>query len=315
MAINDQIRDEKLRYDIDREAAKISALSSGKLHKYEYLTGEDILPSNQQQIIEQAKFTYFPLGKAFEKQIKTIENEGKKQVDALESLKPKEEAKPTEDECSNQSRATIIFNELIKKRKDLMKKLYDSVDYNNLKFENVSPTKDVSEYMDSRELFNSIKYNKINFNDMIKRQSEFLNKLNIIKIGSKTLKQKETIGNLEKFSLSREETINFFRDYGKMALDAAYKSKQNETEGKGLKILAPKQMLQRLPIALAQVKAGNNSENLLNEIRQIVYSLYLSKQITKKVHNSIINHQCIKNEYYICKFREQQNTQATHFNT
>ena len=53
---NDQIRDENLQYDIDREAAKISALSSGKLHKYEYLTGEDILPSNQLQIIEQAKF-------------------------------------------------------------------------------------------------------------------------------------------------------------------------------------------------------------------------------------------------------------------
>ena len=123
---------------------------------------------------------------------------------------------------------------------------------------------------------------------MIKRQSEFLNKLSIVKIGNKTLKQKETIGNLEKFSLSREETIKFFRDYGKMVLDAACKSKQNETEGKGLKILTPKQMLQRLPIALAQVKAGNNSENLLNEIRQIVYSLYQSKQITKKVHNSII---------------------------
>ena len=55
-----------------------------------------------------------------------------------------------------------------------------------------------------------------------------------------------------------------------------------------LKILAPKQMLQRLPIALAQVKAGNNSESLLNEIRQIVYSLYQSKQITKKVYNNII---------------------------
>ena len=62
------MRDENLRYDIDREAAKISALSSGKLHKYDYLTGEDILPSNQQQIIEQAKFAYSPLGKAFEKQ-------------------------------------------------------------------------------------------------------------------------------------------------------------------------------------------------------------------------------------------------------
>ena len=80
MTINDQIRDEKLQYDINREAAKISALSSGKIRKYEYLTGEDILPSNQQQIIEQAKFTYSP----FEKQIKTIEDQGQKQIKAIQ---------------------------------------------------------------------------------------------------------------------------------------------------------------------------------------------------------------------------------------
>ena len=78
MAINDQIRDEKLQHDINREAAKISALSSGKIYKYEYLTGEDILPSHQQQIIGQAKFTYSPLGKAFQKQIKTIKDQGQK---------------------------------------------------------------------------------------------------------------------------------------------------------------------------------------------------------------------------------------------
>ena len=73
----------KLQYDINREAAKISALSSGKIDKYEYLTGEEILPSNQQQIIQQAKFTYSPLGKAFEKQIKTIKYQGIKQVKAI----------------------------------------------------------------------------------------------------------------------------------------------------------------------------------------------------------------------------------------
>ena len=84
MTINDQIRDEKIRCDINKDAAKISALSSGKIHKYEYLTGEDILPSNQQQIIEQAKFTYSPLGKAFEKQIKTIEDQGEKQIKAIQ---------------------------------------------------------------------------------------------------------------------------------------------------------------------------------------------------------------------------------------
>ena len=97
MAIIDQIRDEKLQYYINREAAKISALSSGKVHKYEYLTGEDILPSNQQQIIEQTKFAYSTLGKGFEKQIKTIEDQGKKQIDALKSLKLKEQTKPFEE--------------------------------------------------------------------------------------------------------------------------------------------------------------------------------------------------------------------------
>ena len=78
MAIEDQIRDEKLQYHINREAAKISALSSGKIDKHEYPTGEEILPSDQQQIIEQAKFTYSPLEKAFEKQTKTIEDQEEK---------------------------------------------------------------------------------------------------------------------------------------------------------------------------------------------------------------------------------------------
>ena len=87
------------------------------------------------------------------------------------------------------------------KEKKIMSKLYDSVDYSNLKFEYVGPTKDVSlyEYKDSKELFNAIK----------NKQNEFLNKLPNIKIGKKTIKQKETINNLEKFYKSREKVINF----------------------------------------------------------------------------------------------------------
>ena len=76
----------------------------------------------------------------------------------------------------------------------------------------------------------------------------------------------------------RKEVIKFCDDYSSIMSEAKIKA----TEGKGIKILTPKQMLQRLPIALAHVKAGNNSESLLNEIRKIVYSLYQSKQITKK---------------------------------
>ena len=74
MTIDDKIRDENLQYDINREAAKISAFSSGKIDKYEYLTGEEMLPSDQRRVIEQAKFTYSPLGKALEKQIKKLKN-------------------------------------------------------------------------------------------------------------------------------------------------------------------------------------------------------------------------------------------------
>ena len=159
MTINDQIRDEKLQYDINREAKKISALSSGKIHKYEYLTGEDILPSNQQQIIQQRKFTYSPLSKAFGKHKKTIEDQEKKQVDALENLKPKEQTKPIKDTPNNQSRATII--------KEFMSELYDSIDYNNFKFEYVGRTKGVSfyEYRDSKERFNAIKNSQIRFSE------------------------------------------------------------------------------------------------------------------------------------------------------
>ena len=173
MTINDHIRDKKkIKYDINREAAKISALSSGEIRKYEYLTGEDILPSNQQQIIEQAKFTYSPLGKAFEKQIKTIEDQGEKQIDALKDLKPKEQTKPIEDKSNNQSKATTIFNEYINKKKIIMSELYDNVDCNNLKFEYVDPTKDVRfyEYKDSKELFNDIKNSQIKFSEVKNKQ-------------------------------------------------------------------------------------------------------------------------------------------------
>ena len=86
-------------------------------------------------------------------------------------MKPKEETKPTEDKSNNQSKAVIIFNELINKIKDLMKELYDKVDYSNLKFEYVGPNKNVSfyEYKNSKELFSAIKNNRINFDDVFKK--------------------------------------------------------------------------------------------------------------------------------------------------
>ena len=154
----------------------------------------------------------------------------------------------------------------------------------------VLTTKDVSfyEYMDSKKIFNAIKNNQIKFSEVKNKQNNSFKKLKEIEIGKKTFEQKKVIDNLDKFYLSREEVHNFFRDYIEMLSDANYDAKQNETKGTGLKVLTPKQMLQRLSIALAQVKAGNNSETLLNEIRQIVYFLYQSKQSTKKIYNNII---------------------------
>ena len=85
MTINDQVRDEKLLYDINRKPAEITALSSGKIGNYEYLTGKEILSSNQQQIIELGTFTYSPLGKVFGKQVKTVEDQGERQIKAIQN--------------------------------------------------------------------------------------------------------------------------------------------------------------------------------------------------------------------------------------
>ena len=145
MTINDQIRDEKLWYDINREAVKISALSSAKIHKYEYLTGEDILPSNQQQIIEQTRFTYSPLGKAFEKQIKTIEDQGKKQVDALNTLKSNNQL-TIEDVIPKNA----LNNDEAKKELDKIKEIEKNVDREKLIYE-------TNEYKYSFKNFQTIK--------------------------------------------------------------------------------------------------------------------------------------------------------------
>ena len=122
-----------------------------------------------------------------------------------------------------------------------MSKLYDSVDYSNIKFKYVGPTKGVSfyEYKDSKELFDAIKNNQIKFGEVKNKQKEFLNKLSNIKILKKTIEQKETINNLEKFYKPREEAINFFRDYIEIVSVANYDAKQKEIEEKGLKILTP----------------------------------------------------------------------------
>ena len=100
-------------------------------------------------------------------------------------MKPDDQKKPIKDKSNNLSKAIIIFNDLINKRKELMSELYDSVDYKNLNFGYVGPTKDVSfcEYMDSKEVFNAIRNSQIKFSGAQNKQNEFLNKLSNIKIG------------------------------------------------------------------------------------------------------------------------------------
>ena len=134
------------------------------------------------------------------------------------------------------------------------------------------------------DIIDKIRDGKIKLEDVKYNQEKLKSYLGEIKKENKSKEQKGTLYNIQMLYNARNETIKFYDDYSSIMPEAKYRA----TKGKGLKILTSKQMLQRLPIALAQVKAGNNSKSLLNEIRQIVYSLYQSKQITKKVYDNII---------------------------
>ena len=134
MTIDDKIRAETLQYDINREAAKISALLSEEIDKYEYLTGEEILHFNQRKIIEQAKFTYSPLGKAFEKQTKTIEDQGKKQIKATEVHWKQLIKSSSKKDSLEFLKQKEIFDELVNERMFEINKLSAGIDFNNLTY-------------------------------------------------------------------------------------------------------------------------------------------------------------------------------------
>ena len=170
MTIEDQIKDEKLQYDINREAAKILALSSGKIDKYEYLTGEEILPSNQQQIIQQTKFNYSPLGKALEKKRKTIEDQGEKQVVALESLKGSDKKlTPIKDFIPIENLNPEIINE-IKRIEELEKK----VDRNKMVYKGTNKTYDFRNFKTIRAFGNEIRNNVISLDTANIEQANLL---------------------------------------------------------------------------------------------------------------------------------------------
>ena len=191
MTIDDQIKYEKLQYDVNREAAKISALSSGEFNKYEYLTGEEILPSNKQQITEQANFTYSPLGKAFEKQIKTIEDQGEKQIKAIQDNRKQ---LISNNDYKNKiliSKEREIFKDIYNKRLDKIKELDNKIDYDNLKYvvERSGVEYNFNEMKDPITFLNDIKEGKISLEEAKEKQKEYYNYLNTIRRGNKNASQ------------------------------------------------------------------------------------------------------------------------------
>ena len=213
MTTEDQIKDEKLQYDIIREAAKILALSSGKIDKHEYLTGEEILPFNQQQIIEQAKLTYSTLGKAFEKQTKTIEDQGKIQVDALSDLKVKE-IKPTETKSNEY--VDYFLDGLAKIRESYEPINFNDVTYN---FKGIRiPSISFSKFKGPMHTFKSIYNDDITLEDVEKEQTELKRDLGHINQGDrkdKLLEQKKVTNNIKNLYGSREKVVQLFNDYAK----------------------------------------------------------------------------------------------------
>ena len=201
MTIEDQIKDEKLQYDISREAAKISALSSGKIDKYEYLTGEEILPSNQQQIIEQAKFTYSPLGKASQKQTKTIEDKEEKQIKAIQDNRRQ---LISDDDYPNKLlilKEREIFKDIYNKIFDKLEELNNKIDYDNLKYvvESSSVEYSFNKIEDPIALLNDIKKGKISLEEAKEKQKDYYNYLNTIRRGNKNANQKRTLANMNIF--------------------------------------------------------------------------------------------------------------------
>ena len=237
MTIEDRIKDEKLQYDINREVAKISALSSGKLDKYEYLTGEEILPSNQQQIIQQAKFNYSSLGKALEKQRKTIEDQGEKQVKAIQD---KQIVNINKDDYKNKlllSKEREIFKDIYNKRLDKIEELNDKIDYDHLQYIIYIKKQIInfSELKSPLTLLDEIKKGEMTLEGAKDYQKDYLDYLTNIRKGNKNAKQREILANLNILYNAREEAIKFIEDYGSMILEAKRLAREDQG-GKGLKI-------------------------------------------------------------------------------
>ena len=175
MTTDDKIGDEKLQHDFNREAAKISALLSGKIDKYEYLTGEEIPPPDQRRVIEQAKFTYSILGKAFEKQTKTIEDQGEKQIKIIEENKKQLYNKQPGNNELLLSKEREIFKNIYNKRLSKIDELFKTIDYGDLKFiiSNSSTEIGFSELKGPVAFLDSIGKREISIEEARHKQEEF----------------------------------------------------------------------------------------------------------------------------------------------
>ena len=383
--LDDKIKAEKVTHDLGQESAKISALKSGNIDKYEYLTGQEVIPTGQAAALAHAKFEYSPLGKAFEKQVKTIKEQGEKQVKAIEnSLVPIQERPKTDFSHLPPNQIRKAMEDRYREIQNLEGQIEGDLKY--------SEEHDLSGVMSGPVLIRELYLGNTSLHEAEAEQSKLLGKLSNLKKGratkSDTIQRKERYKRDVGFRLdSREKVLNAFKSGlfptkergekevvtemekiisptreseddpdvtiisdseieesddkswmtkleggpdsskrqkfkddddddddeflspdedsatqgegfdlssimgGPFGLPSANKIKkliEDKITGKGMKVMTPRQMLQRLPIAIAQVKAGNNSEELQNEIRQLLYSLYRANQISKKVYENLM---------------------------
>ena len=221
------------------------------------------------------------MGKSFEKQTKTIKDQGEKQTETIKE-QVENQIKRAESNKNADNKLRKIFDELSYERMTEMKDLSIQNDVDNLTY-----------YFKDRSisLINFILVLRVHFRDIFngnielekaeKDHKQFKLDLNEITKGNpknKSEDQIKTVKHIKKLYESRKKVIKLYNDYAKIRSEAKRKSKHCTR----LKIITFKQMFQRSPIALAHVEIGNNSENLLNEIRKIVYSLYQSKESPKK---------------------------------
>ena len=210
MTIDDKIKSEKLKHDINKEEAKISALSPGKIDKYEYLTGEEIFLSDQGSIIEQAKFTYSSLSKAFEKQIKTIEDQDEKQIKALEDHR-KQLVKYRycdENDSLTHLKQKEIFEEVTNRRMEEIRDLSKQIDFNNLidHYKNKTVPKYFLFFKGPLKFYKDIKEGNITLGKAEEEQKEFQNEIaHILKWKYKTGGQIHAINNIKTLYESRKK--------------------------------------------------------------------------------------------------------------